>query len=93
MTAPTTTRAGLDSRVTDEDGQPVAERRFVRWFRVTRADGPAGVILTARVPGYLDETSPHPTQDAALRAARRIYADYRDAVRALSGQPEHHQED
>jgi len=87
-----TARAGLDSRVTDEEGQPVIERIFVRWFRVTRADGPAGVILTARIPGYLDESSPHPTQDAALRAARRIYAGYRDAVRALSGQPAH-QED
>jgi len=85
MTAPTTARAGLDSRVTDDDGQPVTERRFVRWFRVTRADGPAGVILTARIPSYLDETSPHPTQDAALRAARRIYAGYREDVRALSG--------
>ena len=92
MTAPTTARAGLDNRVTDQAGQPVPELRFVRWFRVTRADGPAGVVLTARIPGYLDETSPHPTQDAALRAARRIYADYRDAVRALSDQPGH-QED
>jgi len=88
MTAPTTARAGLDNRVTDDDGQPAAERRFVRWFRVTRADGPAGVVLTARIPSYLDETSPHPTQDAALRAARRIYADYREAVRALSDQSE-----
>ena len=91
MTIPTT-RAGLDNRVTDEDGQPVAERRFMRWFRVRRADGPAGVILVTRIPGYLDETSPHPTQDAALRAARQIYAGYRDAVRVLSGQSEH-QED
>jgi hypothetical protein len=81
--------AGLDSRVTDQAGQPVPELRFIRWFRVTRADGPAGVILTARIPGYLDETSPHPTQDAALRAAKHIYADYREAVDALSGRSEH----
>lgn len=79
--------AVLDNRVTGEDGRPVAERRFIRgWFRVRRADGPSGVILHARIPGYLDETSPHPTQDAALRAARRIHAGYRDAVRALAGE-------
>ena len=93
MTAETT-RADLDNRVTDEAGQPAAERRFVRWFRVRRAGGPAGVILVTRIPGYLDETSPHPTQDAALRAARRIYAQYREAVEILraSDQSEH-QED
>lgn len=84
-----TTRAGLDNRVTGEDGQPVAEHRFIRgWFRVRRSDSAAGVVLKTRIPGYLDETSPHPTQDAALRAARQIYAGYRDAVRALSGGPE-----
>jgi hypothetical protein len=88
MTAPTTQRAGLDSRVTDEDGQPAAERRFIRWFRVRRAEGSAGVILAVRIPGYLAEDQAHRDQDAALRAARRIYTDYREAVRVLSDQSE-----
>lgn len=84
----TDTRAGLDNRVTGEDGQPAAERRFIRWFRIRRAEGPSGVILAVRIPGYVNETSPHPTQDAAMRAARRIYADYREAVRILSDRSE-----
>lgn len=79
-----TTRAGLDNRVTDEDGQPAAERRFVRWFRIRRAAGATGVNLVTRIPGYLTEVTPHPDQDAAMRAAHRIYAGYRDAVRALA---------
>lgn len=93
MTAQTT-RAGLDSRVTDDEGQPAVEYRFIRWFRVRRAEGPAGVVLAVRIPGYLHEDSPHPTQDAAKRAARRIYADYREAVRLLagSGQPENEED-
>jgi hypothetical protein len=83
MTTPAT-RAGLDNRVTSEDGQPVASRKVMRWFTITRADGPAGVLLTARIPGYLDEASAHPAQAAAMRAAHRIYAGYREDVRALS---------
>ena len=93
MTAPVTQRAGLDNRVTDEDGQPAAERRFVRWFRVRRAEGPSGVVLAVRIPGYLATTIPHPTQDAALRAARRIYADYREAVEILRASDRSEQED
>jgi hypothetical protein len=81
-----TPRAGLDSRVTDEDGLPVTERRLFRgWFTIRRADGrPSGVELIAKIPGYLRETSPHPTQSAAERAARMTYAGYRAAVRDLA---------
>ena len=89
MTAPATARAGLDNRVTDEEGQPVRERRIIRgWFRIRRADGPSGVILHVRIPGYMDETRPYPAQGAAIRALRVIYAGYRDAVRALSDRSE-----
>lgn len=87
-----TTRAGLDNRVTDEDGQPAAERRFMRWFRIRRDGDHPGVILVTRIPGYLSEITPHADQDAAMRAARAIYAGYRDAVRALSDRSEN-QED
>jgi hypothetical protein len=93
MTTDTTARAGLDNRVTDEEGRPVPERRIIRgWFRISRAAGPSGVILHAVIPGYMDQASPHPTQSAAVRAVRRIYAGYRDAVSALSDRSEH-QED
>lgn len=86
MTAPT---EQLDSRVTDPGtGLPVARRKVMRWFTIIRAASATGVNLVTRIPGYLNEITPHPTQDAAERAAHRIYAGYRDAVRALSGQPE-----
>ena len=66
----------------------MTERRFMRWFRIRRADDHPGVTLAVHVPGYLTGDQAHPTQDAALRAARRIYADYRDMVRTLSDRPE-----
>lgn len=78
-------RAGLDSRVTDRDGLPVAERKFMRWFVIRRAAGSAtGVELEIKIPGYIDEVSPHPTQNAADRAARLAYGEYREAVRLLA---------
>jgi hypothetical protein len=55
------------------------------WFRITRADGPSGVILAVRIPGCQPADYPYPVQAAALKAASRIYADYRDAVRQLAG--------
>lgn len=76
-------RAGLDNRVTDDEGQPAAEYRFIRWFRIRRDDQTAGVILAIRIPGYLEVDQAHRDQDAAKREARRIYADYRDAVRQV----------
>lgn len=77
------TRAGLDNRVTDDDGQPAVEYPFMRWLRIRRTDGPAGVILAVRIPGYLTEDQPYATQNAAKRAARQIYARYRADVRNL----------
>lgn len=80
-----TTRAGLDNRVTGENGQPVAEVRLVRgWFRIRRADGHPGVDLVTRIPGYLAETTPYATQNAAEHAARTIYGQYRADVCALA---------
>lgn len=86
MNDETVPRAGLDNRVTGRDGLPVTELVLFRgWFRIRRADGSAtGVELTAKIPGYIDEVSPHPTQSAAERAARMAYADYREAVRLLA---------
>jgi hypothetical protein len=81
----TVPRDSLDHRVTDEDGQPVAERKLTRgWFLIIRADSQEGVKLVTRIPGYLHETSPHPTQNAAERAARSTYDQYRADVRALA---------
>lgn len=90
MTTQTAPRDGLDRRVTDPDtGQPVAKYRFTRgWFTIIRAAGTTGVNLQTRIPGYLTEVTPHPTQDAAERAARAIYAQYRIDVRAPSDQSE-----
>lgn len=84
---------GLDDRVT-HNGLPVTERRHRQgWFRITRADGPAGVILTTRIPGYTEETSQHPTQAAAERAADRIYAQYRADIAAWKRQISDQSED
>jgi SH3-like domain-containing protein len=76
--------APLDGRVT-ERGVPVAVTRLERgWFRIRRADGPAGVVLEVRVPGYLTADEPHDSQDAARAAAEGIYGDYRRAVEGLA---------
>lgn len=87
MTAPAA-QTGLDSRVTDETGAPsIAARLYRGWFRIRRAAGPDGVILEARIPGCLADNTRHDDQESAARAASKTYAEYRDAVRALSARP------
>jgi hypothetical protein len=75
----------LDGRVT-ERGKPVPATRLHRgWFVITRADGPDGVLLEVRVPGYARETQPHPDQAAARQAASEIYDGYLRAIKSLAG--------
>lgn len=84
--------AGLDHRVTDEAGQPVTERTAIRnwkWFLIRRDEGPAGVILHVSIPWYMTAVQAYRDQAAAERAAKAIYARYRDAVRALSDRSEY----
>lgn len=77
--------AALDSRVTDDAGQPaIAARLYRGWFRIRRAAGPAGVVLETRIPGCPESSTSHEDQAAATMAAARIYAAYCDAVRALT---------
>jgi SH3-like domain-containing protein len=76
--------APLDRRVT-ERGEPVAVTRLERgWLRIRRADGPAGVVLEVRIPGYRSDDLPCADQAAAREAAEGIYGDYRRAVEDLA---------
>jgi hypothetical protein len=76
--------APLDGRVT-ERGEPVAVTLLWRgWFRVRRADSPAGVVLEVRIPGYRIDDLPCENQAAAREAAEKIYGAYRQAVKDLA---------
>jgi len=86
--AETAERARWDRRVINDAGTPVY--RYWpgwsrRWFEIRRADGPAGVILVARVPGSGQTVTGHADQGAAEAAARAIYDAYRQAVMAVTG--------
>jgi hypothetical protein len=78
-----------DGRVMNEHGRPVPKFRppWSRgWFIIRRADGPAGVVLEARIPGYATAITEHEDQAAAEAAARQAWQDYAAAVAAVTGQ-------
>jgi hypothetical protein len=84
-----------DGRVTNNDGKPVPQYRpsWSRgWFVIRRADGPAGVVLETRIPGYLAGTTRHDDQDAAEAAARGIWRAYASAVAVATGKTGNEQE-
>ena len=83
--AKTAERPRWDRRVINDAGTPVY--RYWpgwsrRWFEIRRADGPAGVILVARIPGSGQAVTGHADQMAAEAAARAIYDEYTQAVTA-----------
>jgi hypothetical protein len=75
MTAP------LDRRILRE-GRPAGSLRLMglgRWLVLERADGPEGVVLKVRIPGWLTEDQPYPDQEAAREAAAKIAGEYRQS--------------
>jgi hypothetical protein len=97
MTAETVTEDAprWDGRVLNSDGKPAPRYRpwWSRgWFVISRADGPAGVVLKTRIPGYLTGVTEHGDQAAAEAAARDIWRGYAADVNAITGKTGNEQE-
>ena len=79
----------LDGRVTNSKGRPVESRQASVegggwWFRVRRADGPAGVELVTRIPGYHEDevVTTHADEQHADNTAQIIYDAYVTVVKS-----------
>jgi len=84
-----------DGRVLNSDGKPAPRYQLPwsrGWFVISRADGPDGVVLNTRIPGYLTGTTGHGDQAAAEAAARDIWRGYASAVAVATGRANTEQE-
>jgi hypothetical protein len=69
------------------EGRPAERLRLLNgwsWFTLRRADGPDGVVLEIRIPGYRNEDLPCEDQAAAREAAEKVYDGYRQAAEGLA---------
>jgi hypothetical protein len=84
-----------DGRVLNGDGKPAPRYQLPwsrGWFVIRRADGPDGVVLETRIPGYLTGTAQHGDQAAAEAAARGIWRAYAADVTVATGRTDNGQE-